>query len=161
MLRHRASENGQDTLDTDYHPDHPDDSKLHGLVAGRGYGNMFMTATSVLHKVAAHVAGGPDGLPSSSSGAAASDPKVKAQLEVLKDQVMTTARENELLQGQLVQLERQLELKQEEADLLAASTSNVTLFKQEIMQEQLAHTETRSQLQRALKQLQQVRANGG
>ncbi len=125
--------------------------------AGMTMLSTLSSATSVLQKVATHVVGADDphahaAAPGGAPPAAAAA-KQQQQVEMLKQQLIESAKENDMLARENEQLGAKLAAlmagRQGEADMLAALQGKVALLQQELGAEQAA----RRQAEQALRQV--------
>ncbi|GIM10869.1 hypothetical protein Vretimale_14478, partial [Volvox reticuliferus] len=128
-----------------------------GVGAGLGVGRMLGTATttmsfftsasSVLQKVATHVAGAEE----ATDGA-----KQKPQVELLKQQLIEVTIENDGLVAEVARLKRALEDAEDSAELLQAQSQTAALLRNELTTEQKAHDATRREVDKLLAKLRQL-----
>ncbi|GAX75949.1 hypothetical protein CEUSTIGMA_g3392.t1 [Chlamydomonas eustigma] len=126
-------------------------SQMHGL-ATTGLG-VLSSATSMLSKVANHVAGGSD-MDSSAEGVGSG--ASRSHIETLKGQVITCTKENDLLSTKVIQLSRQLKDQQDLMEQVRANESNVMLLRQELTKEQEARKGAEGRVRHLEEELKQV-----
>ncbi|GLI66708.1 hypothetical protein VaNZ11_010641, partial [Volvox africanus] len=124
-----------------------------GLGVGRMLGtatttmSFFTSASSVLQKVATHVAGAEE---------AADGAKQKPQVDILKQHLMEVTLENDGLVSEVARLKRALEDAEDSAELLQAQSQTAALLRNELTTEQKAHEATRRELDKLVAKLRQL-----